>query len=88
MQRLVLYHAVRDTTHLYLSWRATRNAPALAKNRARAHAGRCSPPLPCPAIYLHYSKSFGQQGQKGLAQPGHNKGIVHPPLPIQRDQRG
>ena len=50
MQRLVSYHAVRDTTHLSLSWRAARDAPAHARDRARAHARtldaarrRCSP---------------------------------------------
>ena len=51
MQRLVSYHAVRDTAHLYLPWRAARVAPAHAKSRARAHAGRCSPTLPRPASY-------------------------------------
>ena len=35
MQRLVSYHAVRDTTHLYLPWRAARDAPAHART---AHA--------------------------------------------------
>ena len=50
MQRLVLYHVVCDTPHLYQSWRGARVAPARAKNRARAHAWRCSPPLPCLAI--------------------------------------
>ena len=38
MQRLVLYHAVRDTTHLSLSWHAARDAPAHARDRARTRA--------------------------------------------------
>ena len=42
MQRLVSYHAVRDTTHLYLPWHAARAALAHAKNHARAHAGAAS----------------------------------------------
>ena len=45
MQRLVTYHAVRATTHLYLSWRAARNAHAHERTRARAHVCRCSPTL-------------------------------------------
>ena len=36
MQRLVTYHAVRATTHLYLSWRAARDAHAHARDRAHA----------------------------------------------------
>ena len=36
MQRLVTYHAVRVTTHLYLSWRAARDAHAHARDRAHA----------------------------------------------------
>ena len=46
MQRLVLYHTVRDTAHLSLAWRAARDAPAHARDRARAHARHCSPTLP------------------------------------------
>ena len=41
MQRLVLYHAVSDTSHLYLPWRAARDAPAHAtrpRTRETAHA--------------------------------------------------
>ena len=41
MQRLVLYHAVRDTSHLYLPWRAERDAPAHARRenpRTRARS--------------------------------------------------
>ena len=62
MQRLVLYHAVRDTSHLYLPWRAECDAPAHARPRARAHARRCSPALPRLAIYLHYPKSLVGNG--------------------------
>ena len=51
MQRLVSYHAVRDTAHLYLPWRAARAAPAHAKNRARAHAGLLADAA-SPAIFL------------------------------------
>ena len=62
MQRLVLYHAVRDTSHLYLTWRAVRDAPAHAFPCVRTHARRCSPTLPRLAIYLHYSKSLVGNG--------------------------
>jgi hypothetical protein len=70
MQRLVTYHAVRVTTHLYLSWRAARDAHARERTRARAHARRCSPTLPRLAIYLHYSKSSrGNGSETGSDRP-------------------
>ena len=63
MQRLVLYHAVRDTTHLSLSWRAARDAPAHARDRARAHARRCSPTLlACCKSRAHVHKSLRGNG--------------------------
>ena len=63
MQRLVSYHAVRDTTHLSLSWRAARDAPAHARDRARAHARRCSPTLlACCKSRAHVLKSLRGTG--------------------------
>ena len=69
--------------YLSLSWRAARDAPAHAKNRTCAHAGRCSPTLPRLATYLHYSKSPGGNGSShGSRPPGPVTGVGHPPLPI------
>ena len=89
MQRLVLYHAVRDTTHLSLSWHAARDAPAHARDRARAHARRCSPSLlaciaspermcKSPQLAMGPTRVWPTQSQLGSRQPT---------LPIQRDQR-
>ena len=70
MQHLVLYHAVRDTAHLYMSWRAARDAPAHARGRARAYARRCSPTLPRLAILFKVPRQ--QRAQLGFRQPGLN----------------
>jgi hypothetical protein len=68
MQRLVTYHAVRVTTHLYLSWRAARDAHARERTRARAHARRCSPTL--PRLQLHCSSPHEATGpNKGSDRP-------------------
>ena len=79
MHRLVLYHAVRDTTHLYLSRRATRDAPAHAKNSTHAHACSLLADAARLAIYLHYSKSL--RG-KGLRATGRIAGFGPQPLPL------
>ena len=59
MQRLVTYHAVRVTTHLYLSWRAARDAHAHARDRAHARTRARSTLLAdaaSPAIYMNMLK--------------------------------
>ena len=79
MNRLVLYHAVRDTTHLYLSRRATHDAPAHAKNSTHAHACSLLADAARLAIYLHYYKSIRS---KGLRATGRIAGFGPQPLPL------
>ena len=79
MQRLVLYHAVRDTAHLYLSWRAARDAHAHERTRARAHACRCSPTLlACNhELFQVLVEARGRLGRQWFEQ-----GSNRPPLPL------